>query len=190
MATSSAPRPDVLIRPLVPAEARDRGLVQAVTALTNQVYAEAEAGFWRQGATRTDAGQVTTAIAAGSLVVAQPVDGGRIVAAVHSSTQGQVASFAMLAVAPTARGVGLGRRLVQTVEHLARESGATSMQIEVLTPTDRPHAGKAELGRWYERLGYARSGEVEVTARYPGLAERLATPCRLHLYRKALVSST
>lgn len=188
--TSPASRPDVLIRPLMPAEAGDRGLVQAVTTLTNQVYTEAEAGFWREGATRTDTGQIAAAIASGSIVVAQAGDGRHVIGAVHTSTQGQVASFGMLAVAPPARGVGVGRRLVQTVEALARGSGAISMQIEVLTPTDRPHAGKAELGRWYERLGYARSGEVEVTARYPGLGELLAMPCRLHLYRKTLPSST
>ncbi|MGM0450175.1 MAG: GNAT family N-acetyltransferase [Pseudomonadota bacterium] len=68
------------------------------------------------------------------------------------------AELGMLAVAPDRQGEGLGRRLVTDAEQTARSRlGCDRLRIRVLHQ-------RAELLRWYESLGFERTGE---TAPFP-----------------------
>lgn len=67
---------------------------------------------------------------------------------------GGLAYLGLLCVEPTIQAGGIGRRLAAAAEAHARSAfGARTMEMTVI---DR----RAELIAWYERLGYARSGET------------------------------
>jgi GNAT superfamily N-acetyltransferase len=71
------------------------------------------------------------------------------------------AEFRMLAVAPEARGRGVGQALVRWCVDRAREQGCTAL---VLSSLDRMHAAH----RLYERMGFERSPERDWEP-YPGI---------------------
>ncbi|WP_235513237.1 MULTISPECIES: GNAT family N-acetyltransferase [unclassified Sphingomonas] len=63
-------------------------------------------------------------------------------------------ALGLLSVRPDRQAEGLGRRLVTAAESHARDHhGAASMEMTVI-------AVRRELIAWYERQGYARTGEV------------------------------
>jgi len=178
--------PGVTVRRLPADAARDPELVEQISALANEVYAVAEAGFWQPGAARTTPEEIAAAIRAVQLIVAMA---GTVVGVIRTQVDGPDASFGMLAVDPAHRDRGVGRRLVRAAEDGARRAGAEQMHLEVLTPTARESGGKAELGRWYERLGYRYAGDLALHERYPDLVPELAVPCHLRLYRRPLAPS-
>jgi ribosomal-protein-alanine acetyltransferase len=58
-----------------------------------------------------------------------------------------------VAVAPTAHGKGLGRRLVEAAEDAARDAGRSRMRLEV-------RADNRPARKLYENAGYARTAEM------------------------------
>ena len=87
-------------------------------------------------------------------------------AAVAHEPRASTASFGMFAVRPGLQGGGVGSALLQAAEDHAREHGATTMEMCVI---DR----REELIAWYERRGYARTGE---TRPFPYGAEGVGEP--------------
>ena len=79
---------------------------------------------------------------------------GAIVGSVETIDRGTgVAYLGLLSVDPVRQGDGLGKRLVAAAEAAARSGfGATRMEMTVI-------AERAALIAWYERIGYARTGE-------------------------------
>lgn len=81
--------------------------------------------------------------------------------------------FGMLSVSPTLQGGGLGRRLVEAAHaEMASRFGAVRVRISVLPQRDT-------LIAWYERLGYAATGE---TLPFPYDDPRFGLPKRDDLY--------
>ena len=65
-----------------------------------------------------------------------------------------VAYFGMFAVEPALQAAGVGRAVLAAAEaYAAREWGSTTMEMTVI-------AQREELIAWYERRGYARTGET------------------------------
>jgi ribosomal protein S18 acetylase RimI-like enzyme len=64
-----------------------------------------------------------------------------------------LAYLGMLCVLPTLQSGGLGRRLLDAAEDLARAEGIAAMEMTVID-------SRAALIAWYERRGYARTGET------------------------------
>jgi GNAT superfamily N-acetyltransferase len=58
----------------------------------------------------------------------------------------------LLTVEPTLQAAGLGRRLIAAAEDCARAFGAKAMEMTVI-------ASRGELIAYYERRGYALTGE-------------------------------
>ncbi|HZQ56509.1 MAG TPA: GNAT family N-acetyltransferase [Acidimicrobiales bacterium] len=80
---------------------------------------------------------------------------------------GGTAYLGMLAVAPGLQARGVGRAVVGEGERIARtEWGAERMQMTVIKQ-------RSELIAWYQRLGYAPTGE---TAPFPYGDERFGVP--------------
>jgi ribosomal protein S18 acetylase RimI-like enzyme len=64
-----------------------------------------------------------------------------------------LAYLGMLCVLPTLQSSGLGRRLLDAAEDLARGEGIAAMEMTVIDSRD-------SLIAWYERRGYRRTGET------------------------------
>jgi GNAT superfamily N-acetyltransferase len=87
-------------------------------------------------------------------------------AAVTQEPGASRASFGLFAVRPGVQRGGVGSALLTAAEDHAREHGATTMEMCVI---DR----RPELIAWYERRGYARTGE---TRPFPYGAEGVGEP--------------
>lgn len=121
---------------------------------------------------RADAPMVAAAIddADGQVVLAEA--GGRLVGCIHLQRSGDAAHVGMFAVDPTLQAAGTGSALLAHAEGLARGRGCTTVDLEVI-------AQRHELIAWYERRGYARTGE---TAPFPYGEERFGIPQRDDLH--------
>ncbi|HMG40741.1 MAG TPA: GNAT family N-acetyltransferase [Acidimicrobiales bacterium] len=176
---------DLAIDLLEGAANRDAALVGELTGLINDVYAIAERGLWRDGATRTTTTELAEVIAAGQIAVA--TQEGHIVGSVHvHQVADDVGGFGMLVAAPDHRGSGIGRALVEFAEQHSREHGLHAMRLELLVPRGWRHPTKEFLTSWYGRIGYrlVRTGTIDDA--HPHLGPLLATPCDLQVHEKPL----
>ncbi len=64
-----------------------------------------------------------------------------------------LAYLGMLSVAPDLQSAGLGRQLLDAAEDLARSEDIRAMEMTVID-------SRESLLAWYERRGYARTGET------------------------------
>lgn len=166
--------------------ARDAVLVAEVTALINDVYADAERGLWQDGTTRTSTTEVAELISAGQVAVARDRDGA-IVGSIHvHQTSEGTSEFGMLVAVPEQRGTGIGRTLVEFAEARSRAQGLRAIQLELLVPRTWRHPTKEFLSSWYGRIGYEVVRIASMDDAHPHLAPHLATPCDLQIREKPL----
>ncbi len=85
-------------------------------------------------------------------------DGDRIVGSVMAGFDGHRGWMNYLAAAPTARGIGIGRALVEHVEAALRELGCPKVNLQVRSSNGRVVA-------FYEHLGYAVDDTVDLGKR-------------------------
>ncbi|TDP91192.1 GNAT family N-acetyltransferase [Labedaea rhizosphaerae] len=176
---------EVVVRRLAPESAGDRALMDSLSALVNEVYAEAERGLWRDGADRTSAAELAEMTAAGRIVVAT-VDG-EVVGCVRVDRLAEdLGEFGMLAADRRCRGAGVGRELIRFAEQASLAEGCARMQLELLVPREWKHPSKEFVAAWYERLGYRLTHVGEPAEYLPELAPLLATTCDFRLYHKDL----
>lgn len=165
---------------------RDTGLAEEICGLVNRVYAEAEAGIWVDGATRTTEAEVAGLIRAGQIAITRPA--GQVVGAVRvQQLDDRVGEFGMLVAAPEARGTGIGRDLVAFAEGWGRGRGLDRMQLELLVPRTWAHPVKEFLRDWYTRIGYRVVRTGDLGEDYPALVPHLACPCDFLVFHKDLV---
>jgi ribosomal protein S18 acetylase RimI-like enzyme len=175
----------IAIEVLDAARAGDAALSAGLADMINGVYAAAERGLWREGATRTTASEVAGLIAGGEIAVA--TRRGELAGAVRVHDVAPDASeLGMLAAAPAHRGTGVGRALVDFAEGSSRDRGLRAIRLELLLPRAWRHPSKEALKAWYGRRGYRLVGAGTVDATHPHLAPLLATPCELAVYEKPL----
>lgn len=108
-------------------------------------------------------------------------DGNGVVACCQLQDCGQgLAYFGTFAVAPSAQGAGLGRRLITTEaeRQAARVFGSARLEMTVL-------AQQELLIAWYERLGFRRTGEIRP---FPA-DQRYARPLQDGLYFAVLAKN-
>ncbi len=184
------------IRPGHPAEAA------ALSALVNSAYRgeSSKAGWTTEadllGGQRTDpeglaailrlrtdangaAGQ--TNATADDQVILVHTDAAGLACCVHlQRLSDHRAYLGMLTVRPVGQAQGLGRALLAAAEQWAsREWGTRDMQMTVI-------AQRAELIAWYERRGYARTGEIRP---FPYDDARFGLPKRADLYFEVLAKA-
>jgi ribosomal protein S18 acetylase RimI-like enzyme len=168
-----------------PERGNDALLVQRLTDLINDVYATAEKGLWREGATRTTTSEIAELIKAREIYVA--IRNGAIVGAMrlHGVSQ-DTSEFGLLASHPDHRGVSVGRALLDFAEQDSRERGLQAIQLELLVPRSWSHPSKEFLKGWYGRRGYRLVRRRKMDDAYPHVAPLLATPCDLEIHAKPL----
>jgi len=103
---------------------------------------------------RTDAETLTATITDPAQRVLLYEDGGVLLASVTISDHGGGSAYmGMLAVEPGRQGGGIGRRMLAAAERAAGDVfGARSIEMTVI-------ARRTELVAYYERCGYAQTGE-------------------------------
>jgi ribosomal protein S18 acetylase RimI-like enzyme len=111
---------------------------------------------------------------AGSFLVIDGRVSGTLAAAVYTEIRHDRGYFAMLSVDPSCQKSGLGRQLVEAVEHRCRAAGCAWLDIEVVDL-------RTELPAFYRRLGFEPTGE----AAFPD-PHKLRRPARLTLMSKRL----
>jgi GNAT superfamily N-acetyltransferase len=175
----------VAVSLLDPAAGGDAGLVEQLTDLINGVYATAEHGLWRDGATRTTPSALAGLIEAREIAVATV--GGRLVGAVRvQAISDATGEFGMLVADPQYRGIGVGRALIAFAERHSCDRGLRAMQLELLVPRTWRHPSKVFLDDWYRRIGYRVIRTISLDDMYAELSPLLATPCELVVYEKPL----
>lgn len=132
---------------------------EAITALVNSAYrGDSSRRGWTTeahllGGQRTDVDAVREIFdsAANSVLLARRA--GELVGCVLLERKGEGAYLGMLTVRPDLQAAGIGRRLLAAGEAHAREAfGARWVEMTVIEQ-------RRELVAWYERRGYAWTGE-------------------------------
>jgi GNAT superfamily N-acetyltransferase len=154
---------------------------EAVAALVQSAYrGDASRAGWTTEAdlldgARTDAVLVRELVAApDSLVLVADDDlcPGALLACCHLERRGESAYLGMLAVRPGSQGRGVGSALMVAVEEQARSWGCVRLELTVLN--HRP-----ELAAWYERRGFAMTGQTVAFPAYDD--QRYGIPRRADL---------
>lgn len=135
--------------------------VPALVALVNSAYRgdSSRAGWTTEadllGGQRIDAQRLAATIAAPNNVVLLHEAHAEPIACVHLERTGTDCYLGMLTIQPMIQGAGLGRRLLEAAERWAvTQWDVQSIYMTVIV--QRP-----ELIAWYERRGYARTGEFQ-----------------------------
>lgn len=179
---------DITVRLLNGAAGRHPGLIERLTILINNVYAIAESGLWRDGATRTTVSEIAELVAAGQIAVAASPDGD-IVGSVHiHQIRADATEFGMLVAAPDHRSTGIGRTLLDFAEQYSRDQDMRAIQLELLVPRTWRHPSKEFLKSWYGRRGYRHTLTRRMDDAHPHLAPLLTTPCDLEVHEKPLTA--
>ena len=98
-------------------------------------------------------GELAAMLADPAVTILTARDAGEIVGCVAVTRKNaSLAYLGMLCVLPTLQSGGLGRRLLDAAEDLARAEGVAAMEMTVIDSRD-------SLIAWYERRGYAFTGE-------------------------------
>lgn len=150
--------------------------VPAVVALVQSAYrGEASRAGWTTEADllagqRTDAAAVAAEVADPRLAVLLAEDDAGLLACVQVADRGDgLAYVGGFAVRPGAQGGGTGRAVLAAAQAHARDVlGADRAEMTVI-------AQRAELVAWYERRGWARTGERRP---FPYGEERFGVPQR------------
>lgn len=104
--------------------------------------------------------------------------GGEVAASCYIERQDTACYFGMFSVHPPSQGTGIGRRVIEEVERIARDEwGCDRVEMTVIDI-------RAELIAWYERRGYVRTGR---TKPFPYGDERFGLPQRDDLRFEYLV---
>jgi ribosomal protein S18 acetylase RimI-like enzyme len=103
---------------------------------------------------RTAPGEVEALLADPAVTILTAREGASLIGCVAVTRKdAALAYLGMLCVLPTLQSGGLGRRLLDAAEDLARAEGIAAMEMTVIDSRDA-------LIAWYERRGYGRTGET------------------------------
>lgn len=157
---ANPPMTKVRARPATEAE------LPALVELVNSAYrGDSSRGGWTTeadllGGQRTDVDTLRAQLRAAGTTVLVAEEPGRLVGCVlvepvASGARMPEAYLGMLTVDPRIQARGIGSVLVQAAEACARDAmSARAMRMTVI-------AQRSELIAWYERRGYARTGETQ-----------------------------
>ncbi len=170
----------IAFRPATPSD------IPAIVALVESAYrGDSSRRGWTTeadllGGQRTDADGVRETIEKDGSVIVLAERGGTLVGCANLERQGRAGYFGMFAVDPILQGGGVGDAILRECERLARSWGLQTMRMTVFWM-------RHELIAWYQRRGYAATGE---RVEFPYGDERFGMPRRddlwFEVYSKSL----
>jgi ribosomal protein S18 acetylase RimI-like enzyme len=172
----------------LPIERAAASAAAEIVALVNSAYRgdSSRVGWTTEadllGGQRTDVAGILEAIAAEErrLLLHRAADGALLACVLLECKPGGGCYLGMLTVRPDVQAAGLGRRLLAAAErYAAAELGASYVEMTVI-------GVRTELIAWYERRGYARTGERRP---FPYGDERFGQPRRPDLAFEVLRKS-
>jgi len=144
-------------KPIIPAEPAD---APALKALLEAAYrGDSARQGWNHEADILDderiaPGELEAMLADPAVTILTARDSDTLIGCVAVTRKdAALAYLGMLCVSPTLQSGGLGRRLLDAAEDLARAEGIAAMEMMVIR-------GRDSLIAWYERRGYALTGET------------------------------
>jgi len=134
--------------------------VPALVALMNSAYrGESSKKGWTTeahliaGDVRTDEADVQSVMSLpGSVFLIYRNNEGELVGCVNLQRKGERMYLGMFSVSPEQQGGGLGKKLMTAAEEHAKAEGVRAIYMSVISV-------RADLIAWYERRGYADTGE-------------------------------
>ncbi|CAL8096894.1 unnamed protein product [Orchesella dallaii] len=93
----------------------------------------------------------------GAVVLKYIDDNGEVIGCVYTEKQNDKMYTGMLCVSPHIQASGLGKKLMNAVDNLAREQNCCAIKMHVISR-------RTELVEWYERRGFRKTGD---TAPFP-----------------------
>lgn len=157
-------------------------------SLLVHAYAVTEKEIWGDNYSRLVLDEFKELIKANEVYIARLDD--EIVGSIHvSRLDDESFNFGLLSVDFAKKGLGIGRKLIKTVENHAKEQNAKFMKIEILRPSSVDLPQKKILDEWYRRQGYIFIDSMSFVDRKPDKAEKalnLITPSQFDCYEKPL----
>lgn len=151
-------------------------------------YAITEKEIWGENYSRLNLDEFKELIEANEIFIARLDE--EIVGSIHvSRLDNESFNFGLLSVDFARKGLGIGRKLIETVENHAIEQNAKFMKIEVLRPSTIELPQKKVLDEWYRRQGYVFTESMSFVERKPDKAVKalaLITPSQFDCYEKVL----
>ncbi len=120
---------------------------------------------------RTDAAAITAIVAAKGAELVLAVEDGIVLGCCQLERRGLAAYFGTFAVRPLGQSRGTGSALLAEAERRAAQHGAVTLEMTVISV-------RTDLIAWYERRGYARTGEIRP---FPYGDDRFGVPRRADL---------
>jgi len=153
-------------------------------------YAETEKEIWGENYVRISFQEYQKTIQEETVFTARLTD--EVIGTLLLSDHGdKLFSFGLLAVDFSKKGLGVGRRLIETAEKTARELGGEVMSLEILRPKNQIVPFKDQLAKWYERQGYQftfSKSFIELKPTKIEKAKELITEAVFDCYEKQLNS--
>lgn len=159
----------------------------ALINMINAVYRNAEDEIWQEEHLRVSTARLKEIISKQELLIA--IVENEIAGCIHlEPVSNNLYKFKMLTANPKYKGIGIGSKLVRFAEEKAINLGASTMQLELLVPTDFIHQDKVFLHNWYSKIGYVKKSVHSVDYCHDGISQFLKVNCEAIVYQKPLIS--
>lgn len=106
------------------------------------------------GGIRTDEGDLNELIKKENVTILKYTESDKIIGSVYLEKQVDKLYLGMLTVSPELQGGGIGKKLMQAAEDLAKQNNIPKVSMTVISV-------RKELIEYYERRGYKNTGETK-----------------------------
>lgn len=106
------------------------------------------------GGIRTDEDDLSELLQKENVTILKYTESGKIIGSVYLEKQADKLYLGMLTVSPELQGGGIGKKLMQAAEDLAKENNIPKVSMTVISV-------RKELIEYYERRGYKNTGETK-----------------------------
>lgn len=103
---------------------------------------------------RTDEEDLSELLQKENVTILKYTESGKIIGSVYLEKQADKLYLGMLTVSPELQGGGIGKKLMEAAENLAKENNIPKVSMTVISV-------RRELIEYYERRGYTNTGETK-----------------------------